>query len=389
MKPVTVLHLVHRLTFGGAERVLVNVINGTGARMRHVVLSFLPADDFAAEILPGRATVLSADKRPGNDWSLPGRIAAICREHRVDVVHSQGWATFAEGVAGSLLARPRPCFVYAFRGKTFQDVQGVPLRRRVAQRLLARCCDAMLTPCNEMRRDLAETVGLSPDRVEVIYNGVDSELYRPGRNAAGRRMFGFGAGAVVVGCVARFDPVKNLLSLVRAVADCHRAFPQLRLLLVGDGDERPAIEREIKAAGLEGSAVITGRRSDVNRCLQAMDIYVQPSLYEGVSNTVLEAMSSGLAVLAGDVGGTAEIVVHGETGLLLRSTSADALGGALASLLSDRAALARMGAAGRHRVEERFSLKVMAAEYESLFRRVAGLAGNEPITHGEPDRCVE
>jgi sugar transferase (PEP-CTERM/EpsH1 system associated) len=371
MKTVTVLHLVHRLTFGGAERVLVNVINGTGEGMRHIVLSFLPPDDFAGEIAGGRATVVCADKREGNDWSIPGKIASLCRREGVDVIHSQGWGTFAEGVAGAWLARPRPRFVYAFRGKTIADLQGVPWRRRLAEKVLARCCNAILTPSRQMSGDFAGSAGISQGGIQVIYNGVDTALYDPRAGAAERESFGFTADDVVVGCVARLDPVKNILSLVQAVAQCRREFDNLRLLLVGDGPQRAEIEREIRQQGLAEIAIVVGRRADVNRCLKAMDIYVQPSLYEGVSNTILEAMSCVLPVIAGDVGGTAEIVAHGETGLLLPETSAASIGGGLREMLGNRHNLKTMGENARRRVEERFALPVMVARYESLFRRLA------------------
>jgi len=367
----TIVHLVHRLTVGGAEKVLVNLINGSSAQLRHVVCSFFPADDFENEIDPERRFVVNLHKKQGNDVSIPQKIVKVCQKYQADVVHCQGWGTYFEGLLAAKVLQRHCRFIFAFRGKTVEDLGGVPLRRIWAQKIGTFFSDAIITPSEEMRLDYARLIGFDKEKITVISNGVDTGLFCPAPDRAeSKTHFGIPESAVVVGCVARFDPVKNLPGLLQAFADCHKTFPTSHLLLVGDGSQMSTVREVIKQNGLEDVVTLTGRRTDVFRCLQAMNIYVQPSLYEGLSNTILEAMSTALPIIAQDVGGTREVVKDTINGFLLPPESKVGFVDAMASLLRDKQERQNMGLAGREIIEERFSMEKMVQSYDKLFTDV-------------------
>ncbi len=363
----TVLHLVHRLTFGGAERVLVNYLNGSFMH-RHIVCSLLPADSFAEEITNEKVQVVSLNKKNGNDGSIPFQLARLCNKFSVDVVHCQGWGTYLEGLLCAKILRRRTGFVFAFHGKTLDDLGKVPVRRVLAQKIGAFLGDAVITPSREMRADYARSIGIREERVKVIYNGVDTELFQPVAGpVSARNEFGLETDTMVFGCVARLDPVKNFPGLLQAFATACAQGLQAHLLIIGDGPQMEELTILARELGVRDKVIFAGRRTDVAGCLHAMDCYVQASFYEGFSMTILEAMSSGLPVLAFDVGGTREMVRHKENGLLLPSRDTGALCRAMCEMAADREKCRRYGRQARKIIENNFSLQDMRARYDRLF----------------------
>ncbi len=366
--PITVLHLVHRLTAGGAERVLVNLINNSSKHISHIVCSFSPADSFRDEIKNINCTIINLNKREGNDFRLPFNIAKICRQFKVDVVHAQGWATYAEGIiATKILCMNKTKFIFAFRGKTIEDVAKINWKRLYAQKVFSCFCDLIITPSEEMRRDYAATIRINAEKIKVIPNGINFDEHNLSLGRSTIIEFNPQEGAIVVGCVARLDPVKNLVWFVEALAPLVRKYKKLYLLIIGDGPEMIKINQEVERQKIKQKVHLAGRRNDIPVCLSAMDIYVQPSIYEGVSNTILEAMGSSLPVIATKVGGTSEIVKNNITGLLINSRNTIQLQDAVKRLMEDGDLRKQMGKDGRRLVAQQFTVQRMAIAYDKLF----------------------
>ncbi|WP_321391004.1 glycosyltransferase [uncultured Desulfuromusa sp.] len=372
-KELTILHLVHQMSVGGAEKVIINLINGSNNKNKHVICSFYPVDrKFSELIREDKRTVICVNKKPGNDFSLPFRIARICRKYNVNIVHAQSWGTYVEGFLGAFLSLKMPAFIFAFRGKTIEDMDGVPARRRISQRLLAKFCSAIVTPSKQMACEYADSIGIGRDRIKVIYNGVRLDSFQPVDSKSEAKQFlNLPGDSLVIGCVARFDPIKNIKSLVHSFAELSKRYDLLHLVLVGDGECRDDLMALVSSLNIEDRVMFSGESTSVMRFYNAMDIYVLPSLYEGVSNTILEASSCALPVVAGRVGGTPEILFDNVNGILLDSLSVESLIDGLELLLSSADLRLEMGRAGREIVEEKFSMPSMVAEYEALFNHVA------------------
>jgi sugar transferase (PEP-CTERM/EpsH1 system associated) len=178
----------------------------------------------------------------------------------------------------------------------------------------------------------------------------------------------------LVGTVGRMQTVKAQPLLARAFVQALRDEPglreRLRLVLVGDGPLRAACLAVLREGGAEHLAWLPGERADVPQIMSGLDAFVLPSLAEGISNTILEAMASGLPVIATAVGGNADLVAPGKTGEIVPAADVEALAAAIARMAGDPARATAMGRAGRAAVEQRFSLPAMVFEYERLYERL-------------------
>jgi glycosyltransferase involved in cell wall biosynthesis len=212
--------------------------------------------------------------------------------------------------------------------------------------------------------------GFSAPQVSVIYNGIDvGPVPTAPRRADVRRRLGADDDVLVLGTVARLDPVKDLGSLLRAVAELAPRVP-VTLAVVGDGPERGALERTASDLGIASRVRFLGHRDDAREWLAGCDVYVNSSVSEGVSLTILEAMAAGLPVVATRVGGTPEVVTM-DCGRLVPPRDPMTLAAQLSELRNNPALRVRLGAAARQRVEAMFSLDRMVREYRDVYGRLA------------------
>jgi glycosyltransferase involved in cell wall biosynthesis len=244
-------------------------------------------------------------------------------------------------------------------------------RNLLLQRIVWGRLDRILSVSTRLTERLVGTVGFPPERIETIRNGVDANRFTPSRRAAARSAFGFGPAELVVGTVGRLEPVKHQHSFVCALAALHRQGLRFTAVIAGDGPLRDSLAEYTQRLGLGETVRFLGKRSDVEDVLASFDIFVSSSRSEGLSNTILEAMATGLPVVATDVGGTDELVQHGTTGLLVRANDSETLASAIRSLALDDEQRQIMGRAGRRRVESEFDLAGMIRRYEELYLRLA------------------
>jgi glycosyltransferase involved in cell wall biosynthesis len=308
--------------------------------------------------------------RSGNDLLLPLRLARLLRKCQVDVVHTRNAEAFFYGAVAARLAGVS-AVIHSEHGRTFPG----KLVRAIAQRFLLRNVSAAFAVSEQLKQDLIRELGVRHDRIEVLYNGVDTARFSPNRPTL---RAGGDLRPLVIGSVGRLVSVKNYQLLLRAIARLPTD-PPSRLLLVGEGPERPALAKLAADLNLQDRVEFVGHSEDVPRLLQEMDIFVLPSLSEGMSNTLLEAMAAGAAVLASDVGGNREIIESERSGLLFPNT--DVIGAAeqLRRLVSDPGLRADFAQAAVARVRRDFSIDAMLERYESLYRRVWRQSHREPL----------
>ena len=240
-------------------------------------------------------------------------------------------------------------------------------KRRWANRILALRPGPMYAVSHELRRQMISE-GFPASGLRVIYNGIDPAGPEGSvtRDAA-RRALGLPPSIPVIGTIGRLDPVKNYTTLIEAFARVRAQMPSAVLVFIGEGPERDTIERMVTAHSLTGSVRLTGHRDDVRRLLPAFDLYVNSSISEGISVTILEAMAAAVPVLATRVGGTPEIIAAGVNGLLVEARAPAAMAGAMTTALSSPSLRAAIGDAGRACVRTRFTLDRMIGEYEQAY----------------------
>jgi len=374
MRPLHICHIVLSLEPGGLENGVVNVVNGLDpAEFRSSVCCLQRGGEFVGRLRPG-VEVAWMDLRPGNDPWMPMRLARLLRRWGIDIVHTRNAESFFYGSLARRLAGV-PAMVHSEHGRVFPEKPW----RAVAQRLLLQNVDAAFAVSERLRADLVRELRVSADRFNVLYNGVDIERFQRGRPQAQSSATSHG---LLIGSVGRLAAVKNYALLLHAVARLPDA-SSWRLILIGDGPERAALSQLAARLGLEDRVEFRGHREDVPQLLQQLDVFVLPSLSEGMSNTVLEAMAAGLPVLASDVGGNPELIESERSGVLFPSGDVTALTEQLDRLIRSPDLRARLGAAAALRARTEFSMEAMIARYASLYRRVGA------CTKGPDERaCV-
>ncbi len=376
---VNVLHVIETLDVGGAEGVVVDLANHFSDRFRSTICCLKRSGPMASRLRPG-VEVIELGKEEGNDWGIPGRLARILRERRIHVLQSHNWAVFCESVAAGMLVRT-PVRVHLQHGESAPPPAGLcgrlkrGLRFRVEEVLSRAGLHALVAVSEEVKSSLLRERRIPAGWVRVIRNGISLEPARTDQRTQKRREWGLSPDAFVVMAVGRLAAIKNHALLVRAFA---RALPAAgrpaALVIAGDGAERPSLERLIEERGLRDHVRLLGVRRDVRDLLLAADVFAVSSLSEGISVALLEAMAAGLPAVATRVGGNAEVVADGETGLLVETGQEDPLARALLTLLGDETVRRRMGEAGRRRVERFFDLKKTVGAFEALYLEVLGRA---------------
>lgn len=353
-----ICHVVLSLEPGGLENGVVNVVNGLNTtEFRSSVCCVRRGGEFAARIRPS-IPIVTMGLQSGKDPLTVLNMARFFRRSRIDIVHTRNVTTFFYGLVAARLAGI-PAVVHSEHGRTF------PVRPRsaMAQRFMLRATDAAFAVSAQLRADLARELKVDRDRFEVIHNGVDVAAFcAAGANAPPSR-------ALRIGSVGRLVAVKNYPLLLQAFARLP-AVLGCELVLVGDGPERGALSKLATELGIADRVEFAGHRDDVAQLLRAMDIFVLPSLSEGMSNTLLEALAAGLPVVASDVGGNREIVESERSGLLFRSGDVAHAAAQLLRLAESAGLRRSLGQEGAARVRKEFSIEAMIRRYESLYRRV-------------------
>lgn len=298
---------------------------------------------------------------------MPTDLAAWLRREQPDVVHAHS-GTWLKAARASHLAGVRR-FVFTEHG--LNDVE--PWYNAVLKRCGGWMTDCVVAVSQPLRTYLVGQVGIPAAKVVVIQNGVDTERFRPGaRSGELRRRFDIGD-APVIGHVARLAPVKNQPLLVDALARVRDRVPNARLVIVGDGPDRDALRAHVRMRDLEACVHLAGEARDVPAILREFDVFALPSKAEGTSMSVLEAMASGVPVVASAVGGTPDLLDHGRCGMLVPPNDTEALAAALADLLLASDRRRALASAARDRVTGSFDEGVVARRYEGLYRGVETL----------------
>ncbi len=377
-----VMHVVYSFRVGGLENGVANLINRLpAARFRHAVVALTDcSSEFCERVRRKDVEFVSLHKPPGHALRLYPTLHRLFREWRPAIVHTRNLAALEAAVPAWTAGVP--VRIHGEHGWDMADPDGTRRRFRLMRRLYRPFVTHYVALSAHLQSYLERGVGVAPARVTRLTNGVDTQRFHPAADGLREPLPGspFNASGVrVIGTVGRLQAVKDQVNLVRAFALLRRETPaeaqRLRLIIVGDGPLRPAVEAEIARAGIGDQVWLAGERSDVPAMLRGMDLFVLPSRAEGISNTVLEAMASGLPVVATAVGGNPELVVPGSTGALVPPGDSRALAGAIAPYVVDEALARAHGMAGRHIVENQYSIDGMVARYASLYDSLLSASG--------------
>lgn len=372
-----IVHVLHRFAIGGLENGVANLINGlSGSRFRHAVLAMTEVTDFKSRVQREDVAYYELRKPAGHAWRCYPALLRLFRQLRPAIVHTRNLSALEAAVPAMLAGVP--VRVHSEHGRDLGDLDGSNAKYRWLRRAFSPFVHRYIALSCDLERYLVDQVGIAPYRVAQIYNGVDTARFRPatgGREPVGGSPFN-DPRYWVVGTVGRMHGVKDQLTLVHAFLQALETVPEarerLRLMLVGDGPLRADAEALLRAHDALPYAWLAGERADVPELMRGMDCFVLPSLAEGISNTILEAMASGLPVIATRVGGNPELVLDQITGTLIPSGDVAALTAAINGYYALPDIAREHGRVGRARVERKFSLDYMMHRYESLYISLLG-----------------
>jgi len=369
-----IAHVIYQLGIGGLENGLVNLINQTPkTRYRHAIICLKGATDFKERINRDDVEIYELHKREGNDFSVFIRLYKLLKQLKPAVVHTRN-LTAIECQLPAFLAGIK-CRVHGEHGWDSFDPDGNNRKYQLLRRAFRPLVQRYIPLSAHLESYLKDKIGVSEGKIRRICNGVDTTKFHPLEESDGEpepesypfhdnRLF-------VIGTVGRMHGVKDQITLVKAFINLLEKRPdqrdRLRLALIGDGPLREEAIALLTSTGNEALAWLPGERDDIDLILRRLDLFVLPSKAEGISNTILEAMASGLPVIATNTGGNPDLVVSGKTGMIVPCENPDEMASVLA-LYVDASQLAKeQGEQGLARVLAQFSLDKMVENYLGLY----------------------
>lgn len=367
-----VLHVMHRFDTGGLENGIVNLINHMPQdRFRHAVVALTEVTEFRQRVRRRDVEFVSLRKPPGQGlWQYP-KWYRLFRQMRPDIVHTRNLAAL-ECQLPAWAARV-PVRIHGEHGRDVGDLDGGNRTNQRVRRFYKPYVHHYLALSRDLADYLTQRVGVPTERITQVYNGVDTDVFQPSPTGP-QRIEGCPfdpAQHWIVGTVGRMQAVKDQVMLARAFLHALELAPalrdRLRLVMVGDGPLRAQALSALHAAGVTDLAWLPGERGDVADIMRGLHAFALPSLAEGISNTILEAMASGLPVIATDVGGNADLVLAGQAGEIIAAGDPLAMARRLVQLACDPHRAREMGLAGRQRAQAEFSMRSMVRNYQSVY----------------------
>jgi sugar transferase (PEP-CTERM/EpsH1 system associated) len=382
-----IAHVVHSLELGGLENGVVNLLNKLNTtQFDHTLVCLTRAGTFVERIQNKDVTLIELGGSAQRFRFPLVKLAGLFRQIEADIVHTRGWGA-VDAVFAAKAARVQ-AIIHGEHGREWTDTRGRNWKRNQIRLIIGRLVKRYVIVSDFFRPWLTNECRVKADKIVYIPNGVDTQRFHPLEETAPegvtnidvcppsvqdlRRRLGLPPDAVLIGSVGRLDPVKDFSTLLNSFANLLPEFPASHLALVGDGPLRGQLKEQAQRLKIDHAVSWLGRRDDVPALLQCFDIFVQSSLFEGMSNTILEAMATGLPIIASDTGGNSELVATGRNGLLFPVGDVPSLTGSIRHYLSDTVSRKMHALESRRRALSQFRMSLMADRYADLYLKSAG-----------------
>ncbi len=363
-----IAHVVDSLALGGLEKLVVDLAKVQKQQGHDISVLCLSTceGELASELRINGIDAIGLNKKSGFSLSLLRNIACICKRKRLEVIHTHNPVANFYGAIGGRMAGVKSIVT------TRHGMGNYPFNKKREHifKFSSLFTDKIIFVCNTARENFIRLRLANPKKSFVVYNGVHLKNFSKSnyKDAAKIREELNIKEEKIIGTIARLDPVKDISTLIKAAKRLLQIEKKLKFLIVGDGPEYGRLQLLRDDLGLHESILFLGKRNDIAKLLSVIDIFVLPSISEGMSLTLLEAMAAGKAIVATKVGGNPEVIVNEKTGVLVPSKNEEELASAISSLLSDSQTLFFLGVEARKRAYELFDLKKMAENYYCLYQ---------------------
>ena len=371
---INICHVVGVLTFGGAEYgVVYNLLSHfKGKRFNCTIISLAPIDEKILEMCPEHIRLVSIPKAKIGLWKTIREICSTTKRLKVDIIHTHNWCTFFFGFMANCIGGVKK-WVHTEHGRESAE-WNISSRRYWLTKLFLVRASTIIAVSEDIKKDIIKKWKCNPKKVRFIKNGVDIDRFHPRnwiefRNYI-RNELSLSEDSMLIGTVSVLRKVKNHQLLIKAFKDISQKLPGSYLVIIGDGLDFTNIKdllALVKSYGLEKRIFFLGKRADIPQIMGSLDVYVNMSLFEGMSITILEAMSAGLPVIASDVGGNSEIVKSGQTGLLFPVNERSALSQNLEDILNNTEMRVEMGQKGREVIVKNYSWQQLSLVYTGMY----------------------
>jgi sugar transferase (PEP-CTERM/EpsH1 system associated) len=349
---------------------------------RHVVIALTEITDFKMRIHRPDVQFIALNKRPGHLFWIYPQLYRLFRQLRPSIIHTRNLAALEATVPA--WAAQVPARIHGEHGRDVGDLDGTNRKYQWIRRIYSPFVKHYIALSQDLAHYLNKSIGINEKRVTQIYNGVDSTRFHPA--SVRQNISGCPFNDVrywLVGTVGRMQSVKDQTNLAKAFVQALQIAPELRdrlrLIMIGEGPLRHESLVILQTAGFADLAWLPGERNDMPEIMRGLDCFVLPSLGEGISNTILEAMASSLPIIATAVGGNVELVQEGLNGRLVPPANPAALAEAIVDFARCPELAKTMGQHGRRLVEERYSMAAMVSSYQRLYDRLLG-RNTRPLT---------
>ena len=361
---VKVLHLIYCFDIGGLEKVMAECINHLPETFEHTIVSLTKITQYANESLNYPVEMIELNKKTGNDFSLYWKLYQLLKKIKPDVLHSYNLPTLEYQLIGFLAGIK--IRIHAEHGRDINDPQGINKKYNFLRRIINPFIHHWIAVSKDLQYWLINTVKLPHKKVKLIYNGVDTEHFKSSIRKNNNKE------KIVIGTIGRFDPVKNQKILVDVFNQIRYQQPELaeklQITIIGNGAEYQNIKQLVAHEKLQKYFLLPGVQYNIAEILNDFDIFVLPSIAEGVPMTLLEAMSMGIPSVCSRVGGIPE-VLNDKTGILVKPESSKELVQALISLMKNKKMMLQLGKNARQYVIDNLSIQTMVKQYEQLYKQ--------------------
>lgn len=364
--PVRLMQITHDLAIGGLQQVIVTLCRTIDRERFHITVLCLRALGPLAEEIKslGIEVILLPQKENRTDYFSFKKVAGVIREKKIQVIHTHNTQPLFDGTLGALLTGRKIKIIHTDHARQFPD----KMRYMIAEWCMSHFVYKMIGVSDQTTENLKKFEKISVRKLLTIENGIDESRFdRDIDKDLKRRELGIPVDGLVVGVISRLEKVKGITYLLQATPKILKQYPKLILLVVGDGSEKNALITECHQLGVQSHVVFTGSRNDIPEILQVLDVYVLPSLSEGLPMGLLEAMAAGCPVVATNVGGIPNAVTHEDTAILVEAGESKKLAVALINLLQNKSLRNRLSINIQDVFHENYTAEIMVKKYMQLY----------------------
>ncbi len=353
------------MRIGGTEMVIKNIIDSSDPRQYNMSVFCIeaPLGPWGQQMQENGLKVYMHPRQPGFDRSLISAIANCVKANNIDIVHCHQYTPWVYGTLACALGKTR--VIFTEHGRFYPDSSS--WKRRFVNPILAALTHKITAISKATKQALVDYEFLRASKIEVIYNGITGIESNPKAKQSIREELGISANTFLLGTVARLDPIKNHLMMIKGVKRCINQGLDVHLVIVGDGEMRGDITELISTFKLHKHVSLVGYKTNPSEYLNAFDLYLLTSFSEGTSMTLLEAMSIGLPSIATKVGGNPEIIVHNENGRIIASDDDLALYEQISALMQNNSIMQAYSDDNLHKFDQHFTGKIMCQQYANLY----------------------